>query len=111
MGTLASGLLAKGIYPDQHDKVLHAVVGSLISSTATLVAYYGFKLSKNQSFWVGLATGVIAGVLKEVYDSKHRDKHTVDAADAIVTGGGAAVGAGGAVGAGVLRLSFQLNML
>lgn len=100
-GTLASGLLAKGIYPDQNDKVLHAIVGSLIASSSAAIAYYGFDVSKNKSFWIGVASGIIAGILKEVYDSHHRDKHTVDSQDAVATG------IGGVTGAFMIRFKFE----
>lgn len=100
-GTLASGMLAKGLYPDQHDKILHAIAGNLIAITTGLISYYGFDVSKNQAFWIGLASGILAGILKEVYDSHHRDRHTVDAQDALATG------FGGLAGAFVLRIKFS----
>lgn len=100
VGTLASGLLAKGLYPHQNDKILHAVAGSLIAASSALVAYYGFHLSENQAFWVGLATGVLAGILKEVYDS-HHSGHTVDDRDSHATA------IGGLMGSFFIRLKFE----
>lgn len=100
-GTLASGLLAQGVYPNQHDKVLHAIVGSLISTSVAAISYYRFDVDKNKAFWIGVASGIIAGLLKEVYDSHHRDRHTVDSNDAIATG------MGGALGGLMIRIKFE----
>lgn len=100
-GTLVSGLLARGIYNQQQDKVLHAIAGNLVAASAAVVAYYGFDVSKNEAFWIGLASGVLVGLLKEVYDSQHRDRHTVDGQDAIATG------VGGLAGALLIRLKFE----
>lgn len=101
VGTLASGALASYIYPNQKDKLQHAVAGSLAASSAAVVAYYGFGVSKNKALTIGVITGFVIGLLKEAYDSKHRDRHTVDSHDAIATG------IGGGVGAFFLRIKFE----
>jgi hypothetical protein len=99
---LASGLLAKQVYAGQQDKFLHAEAGSLIASAATLLAYYGFKVSKNEAALIGFATAVAVGLLKEyAYDVNRKHIHTVDIHDARATS------MGGASGALFIRLKFQ----
>lgn len=100
--TLVSGLLANQIYPGQGDKIAHAAAGSLIAAGATLVSYYGLKLTKNQSAIVGFVAAIAAGLLKEyVYDANNPSTHTVDARDAFATG------MGGGFGAFFIRLKFR----
>ncbi|RPJ71847.1 MAG: hypothetical protein EHM20_14285 [Alphaproteobacteria bacterium] len=100
--TLASGLLAKQIYPGQEDKFLHATGGSLIAAAATLLSYYGLNVSKNQAALIGFATTVAVALLKEyAYDASHRDTHTVDIRDAQATA------MGGGLGAIFIRLKFE----
>jgi hypothetical protein len=99
---LVSGLMAKQIYAGQQDKFLHATGGSLIAAATTLLAYYGFKVSKNEAALIGFATAVAVGLLKEyAYDTHHTDVHTVDIHDAEATA------MGGAAGAFMIRLKFQ----
>ncbi len=100
--TLVSGLLAKQIYTGEQDKFLHATGGSLIAAATTLLAYYGFKVSKNEAAIIGFATAVAVALLKEyAYDASHRDTHTVDIHDA------AATSMGGAMGAFFVRFQFR----
>lgn len=100
--TLVSGLMAKQIYNGEQDKFLHATTGSLIAAGATLISYYGLKLTKNQAALVGFATAVAAALLKEyAYDARNRNNHTVDSRDASATA------MGGGLGAFFLRLKFE----
>lgn len=100
--TLVSGLLAKQVYAGEQDKFLHATAGSLVAAAATLLSYYGFKVTKNQAALIGFATTVAVALLKEyAYDAAHKDRHTVDIRDAEATA------MGGGVGTFFIRLSFQ----
>jgi hypothetical protein len=101
LSSLASGAFARRAYPGESDKLKHVVIGNLIATSGALAAYYGFDLDKNKSALVGLGLAVLAGVLKEAYDSKHPHKHTADSKDAIATA------AGGALGAFAIRLTFE----
>lgn len=101
VSSLASGAFARSAYSGQKDKQRHAVLGSFIASAGSIVAYYGFDLNENQSAFVGFGLAVLAGALKEAYDSKNRDKHTVDSRDFWATA------AGGAFGAIALRVTFK----
>ena len=96
VATLAAGLLAAGVYPNQKDKLKHVFYGSLMASLVTVSSYYGLDLSPTQSMWLGIAGTVIFSLLKEyIYDRHHRDIHTVDFQDAVATSIG---GASSAVG-------------
>lgn len=56
------------------DKLLHYTVGTLVCSVSYLViGYYSMLLV------------VAVGIGKEVYDYKHKDKHTPDVYDALAT--------------------------
>lgn len=57
------------------DKLLHFLVGFAI--VVLIGPVFGLKY--------GLFASVGAGLAKEVYDSFHKDKHTVDAWDAMAT--------------------------
>jgi hypothetical protein len=64
-----------------HDKALHVIAGVL--------AYAVFHFV---SPVVGMVAVVVAAVGKEVYDWFHRDRHTPDVWDAVVTVIGGVVG-------------------
>jgi len=64
-----------------HDKALHVIAGVL--------AYAVFHFV---SPVVGMAAVLVAAVGKEVYDWFHRDRHTPDVWDAVVTVIGGVVG-------------------
>jgi predicted PurR-regulated permease PerM len=64
-----------------HDKALHFIVGVLIYAIAHFISPV-----------VGMAAVVVAAVGKEVYDWFHRDRHTPDVWDAVVTVIGGVVG-------------------
>lgn len=64
-----------------HDKALHIIVGVL--------AYAVFHFV---SPVVGLIAATVAAVGKEVYDYANRDRHTLDAWDAVATLAGGAIG-------------------
>ena len=63
------------------DKLYHFVVGLGIA------VFFGMFMPA-----LGLAAGVLAGVLKEVYDKLNPEKHTTDAMDMVVTIVGAMLG-------------------
>lgn len=100
-GLLASSFLSRTLYPNQDDKLLHFYAGDVISSLTGLGSYYGFKATKNQAILWGLGVGCLAGIAKEVYDSRHPDKHVKDKNDALAT----FLGAG--LGAVSLRVAFE----
>jgi hypothetical protein len=58
----------------QEDKILHFLAGLVIYSVFYLVNPV-----------LGLFASILAGVLKEVYDSYHPDQHTTDIMDATAT--------------------------
>jgi len=64
---LASDLLVRRIYPEKHDKRLHAVAGGLISGVVGEIA-----AKVTGSPWkgalIGIAAGTLAGIGKEVVD-------------------------------------------
>jgi uncharacterized protein YfiM (DUF2279 family) len=66
------------------DKVGHFVMGAGVATAVTVA-------TGNE--WYGFAAGTAVGALKEVYDYKHRDKHTPSFKDFAVTAVGALVGA------------------
>ena len=51
----------------QQDKVKHFLAGSAISSATYSVVYLQTHNPK-KAFWFGLASGVVAGIAKEIYD-------------------------------------------
>jgi hypothetical protein len=61
------------------DKLLHLIVGMAIAAA---------PLEKPEH---ALVLALAAGVVKELYDSKHRDKHTPDPKDALATAAGAMI--------------------
>lgn len=70
----------------EDDKKKHYLVGAVIGGTMTELAKIYFKGDEHQkikSFLVGAGSAILAGVLKEVYDSKGHG--TVDAMDAVYT--------------------------
>lgn len=72
------------------DKQLHFITGAVGGAGAAFVAH---KLgAKHPALW-GLGFGLAAGVAKELYDRKHRDRHTPEALDALATTAGAGCGA------------------
>lgn len=101
LSTLAGGLLSRGIYPGQVDKENHILAGNLIAVAGTLLGYYGFQLNEKHASIVGFGLAVVAGILKEIYDSKHAGRHTVDMNDAVATS------LGGILGAGLIRFKFE----
>lgn len=97
-------LVSETAYKGQADKRSHWIMGASISGLTTGATYLvletagvGDKLNLSKStkkkliMLSGPIMGTIAGILKEAYDSKHRNKHTVDVHDAAAT----SLGAGG----------------
>lgn len=64
------------------DKLLHILVGLAIFMAG--VPFVG-------PAWAFALTGAV-GVLKELYDTRHRDKHTPELWDAVATAAGGAAG-------------------
>lgn len=105
LGSVVVGNVAtRHLYAGEEDKKKHALVGGAISAGATVASMgiaYLIPDEKLSPVWKKLLIGCsgflassVAGILKEGYDSRHRDRHTVDAHDAFATslGGGAGVG-------------------
>lgn len=106
-GSIAVGaLMSEAIYKGQPDKRKHWMVGATISGLTTGATYMVLEtagvgdklgLSKNTKkalvMLSGPIMGTIVGILKEVYDSKHKKSHTSDINDAAATslGAGAAI--------------------
>jgi hypothetical protein len=67
------------------DKVIHFLVGYIIAVHGFFAAVMFFKIPMIFCLLIGLALGIVAGVAKEVYDSFHPEKHTVDPEDALAT--------------------------
>lgn len=61
------------------DKLLHLLVGITLAANPL------------QSADVALVTAVSAGVLKEIYDRKHKQKHNSEFGDAVATAAGALI--------------------
>lgn len=68
----------------QVDKQLHFLVGLVI---ALACGYF-------VPWWAGLVAATAIGAGKEVYDSAHKDEHTPDVWDFVVTALGGLLGAG-----------------
>jgi uncharacterized protein YfiM (DUF2279 family) len=64
------------------DKKMHLAAGATIAGTVSFAT--GNKLA-------GFAVGTLAGALKEGYDDRHRDVHTVSYRDFLVTVAGAGI--------------------
>jgi uncharacterized protein YfiM (DUF2279 family) len=65
------------------DKAQH-VIGSAVIGTVSGVAL--------NDKWTAFAVSMVPGVLKEVYDAKHPDKHTASVKDLAANAVGAAIG-------------------
>ena len=79
--TLIAGAMAKKVFPNEADKVKHAVFSAAMAGGAAGASRYMFDLSPNQSALAGGAFSLLVGVAKEVYDKQHPDKHTSDIRD------------------------------
>lgn len=99
-GAIAIGaLVSEKVYAGEADKRKHWMVGAAASGLTTGTTYLlletagiGDKLGlsktakKNIITYSGPVMALLLGIAKEVYDSKHKNKHTVDAHDALATG-------------------------
>lgn len=63
------------------DKLNHFVVSALIALGVAFVAVH--FTTWNKAAALALWAVIIVGVVKECYDSRHKDKHTVDLFDAL----------------------------
>lgn len=93
---LLSELLAKTQSAD--DKKGHIRAGAYIGYFSKKACQYGpellnldFEIGPTGQFLCAVAGATAAGLLKEAYDSRHPDKHTVDSKDALATSLGAVV--------------------
>ncbi|QDK43946.1 hypothetical protein DOM22_01595 [Bdellovibrio sp. ZAP7] len=69
-GTLMQGLLAKDQDSIEHnDKIINSVAGSLVAVSSAALAYKGFNITKKQAYWIGVASSVVASMLKSAYDT------------------------------------------
>lgn len=97
-------LISEKAFKGEADKRKHWMVGATISGVTTGTTYLlletlglGDKLKlsreakKNIIMYSGPIMGTVVGLLKEVYDTRHRDKHTPDIKDAAATSLGAGV--------------------
>lgn len=64
------------------DKLYHLIVGAVIT---TAVGYTGTHMGYTNAWDIGLGLGIVAGIGKEIYDYKHKDKHTPELLDAVAT--------------------------
>jgi uncharacterized protein YfiM (DUF2279 family) len=81
-----SALLASSAHADSwtgQDKTLHFVGGAAIGASVTIA-------TGNER--MGMLAGAGVGLVKEIYDSRHRDRHTPSGKDFAVTVLGAVVG-------------------
>lgn len=69
-GTLIDGLMAKDEQSaENNSKIVNSIAGSLVAVASTALAYRGLNITKKQAYWIGVASGVIAGLLKGAYDT------------------------------------------
>jgi hypothetical protein len=69
-GTLIDGLMAKDEEnAENNSKIVNSIAGSLVAVASTALAYRGLNVTKKQAYWIGVASGVIAGLLKGAYDT------------------------------------------
>lgn len=61
------------------DKLLHLIIGMAIAANPL------------QTAEAAVATAVLVGIAKEVYDQKHKTRHTPDPKDAASTAAGALI--------------------
>lgn len=93
---ILSEMLAKTQSAD--DKKNHIRAGAYIGYFSKKACQYGpellnldFEIGPTGQFLCAVAGATAAGLLKEAYDSRHPDKHTVDSKDALATSLGAVV--------------------
>ncbi|WP_413576691.1 hypothetical protein ACLVWU_01485 [Bdellovibrio sp. HCB290] len=81
-GTLVQGLSVKD---DQNSeiksKIINSVAGSLVAVSTAALAYNQWNITKQQAYWIGVASSVVASILKGAYDSYSGE--TLDASDKI----------------------------
>jgi hypothetical protein len=75
-----------------NDKLLHNIVGSLITFFSAYILYRYLQQSDIRSLIIGLVLGILSGLVKEVYDKKIK-KTQFNVLDFFATCWGALVGA------------------
>lgn len=86
---LSKGLLANDNFFNQNDKQGHIAISAMTASISSLI-YSKNGYSERTSFWLGLATSMLVGVAKEVYDQNNGGKF--DMKDILADGIGASLG-------------------
>ncbi len=87
LAIMAHGAFTNYAHADEwtgQDKTLHFLGGAAVGAAVTIA-------TKRQDY--GLAAGIGVGLVKELYDAQHRDKHTPSIKDFVATAAGAALGA------------------
>ena len=83
---------AESNFLQQEDKQKHMIVGAGIGLIVAPIVKKEFNLTETEAYWVGVTASLLAGLGKELYDS--RDGGTgFDTQDLFATGLGGAVGA------------------
>ncbi|WP_413586129.1 hypothetical protein [Bdellovibrio sp. HCB274] len=81
-GTLVQGLTVKD---DQNSeiksKIINSVAGSLVAVSTAALAYSQWNITKKQAYWIGVASSVVASLLKGAYETY--TESTIDATDKI----------------------------
>lgn len=90
VGVLASMKSSNLVY-GARDKMLHAVAGSLISSSTALVSYYGLRLNAWQSVGIGLGASMAVALAKEYIYDRRVPGHNVEFHDFLATAMGGAI--------------------
>ena len=76
----------------KEDKQKHFAMSATMASVSTgLARHYGSN--KFESFWIGLGSSLVIGVLKEYADGKNPLQHTEDVKDVYADAIGATAGA------------------
>lgn len=103
-GIAVGALVSEKVFKGEADKRKHWMVGATISGLTTGTTYFlleskglgnkmnlSKKAKENIIMYSGPIVGTVIGILKEVYDSKNKKKHTPDLKDAVATSLGAGV--------------------
>lgn len=81
-------LAARQLYPGQSDKVKHVAAGAAVAAVTDLLQRMNGVEDEKTLFLRDAGASLVVGLLKEIYDSRHRKKHTSDPQDALATGMG-----------------------
>ncbi|WP_413583253.1 hypothetical protein [Bdellovibrio sp. HCB288] len=88
-GTLVQGLATTdGDDPERNTKVINSVADTLVAVSTAALAYKQWNITKKQAYWIGVASSVVASLLRGAYDTYSGDK-IIDASDKISAAPGA----------------------